>query len=110
MAIDYKTLGNRIKTERLNKGTTQEHFAESLDVSVGYISQIERGITKVSLERLSDISEYLECDITLLISGINSKDSQYLDTELENLYRRLNAYERKMLALLLQQYIDNRTH
>lgn len=108
MAIDYKILGKRIKTERLNKGKTQEHFAEYLDVSVGYVSQIERGITRVSLERLSEISEYLECDISLLISGTNSKDNRYLEKEFEKLYNRLNAYERKMLTLLVQQYIDNR--
>lgn len=51
MSIDYKLLGNRIKEQRIAKGTTQEHFAEQMDVSVGYVSQMERGITKISLER-----------------------------------------------------------
>ena len=46
MSIDYKLLGERIKQQRRIKGTTQENFAEYLNVSVGYISQIERGITK----------------------------------------------------------------
>ena len=59
MAIDYKLLGERIKTKRIAKGTTQEHFAEHLDVSVGYISQIERGITKINLDRLSTVADYL---------------------------------------------------
>ena len=69
MAIDYKLLGERIKMQRLSKGTTQEHFAEHMNVSVGYISQMERGITKISLERLSAISEYLDCDMVLLLEG-----------------------------------------
>ncbi len=43
MAIDYKLLGERIKMQRLSKGTTQEYFAEHMNVSVGYISQMERG-------------------------------------------------------------------
>ena len=63
MWVDYKVLGERIKTQRKIKGTTQEHFAEHLNVSVGYISQIERGITRVSLERLIEISRYLGCGI-----------------------------------------------
>ena len=40
MSIDYKLLGERIKIQRLSKGTTQEHFAEHMNVSVGYISQM----------------------------------------------------------------------
>ncbi len=55
MAINYKTLGDRIKTKRISQGITQEKFAEHMDVSVGYISQLERDISKVSLERLVSI-------------------------------------------------------
>lgn len=51
MAIDYKILGERIKNQRKTKDMTQEHFAEHMNVSVGYISQIERGITKSSSEK-----------------------------------------------------------
>ena len=50
MRIDYKLIGNRIKTERKKSGITQEVLAEMLDVTVGYVSQVERGITKISLE------------------------------------------------------------
>ena len=52
MAINYKTLGDRIKTKRISTAITSRKFAEHMDVSVGYISQLERGISKVSLERL----------------------------------------------------------
>ena len=72
MAINYKTLGDRIKTKRISQGITQEKFAEHMDVSVGYISQLERGISKVSLERLVSISEYFNCNIDFFIDGINS--------------------------------------
>lgn len=108
MAIDYKLLGNRIKKQRLVKGTTQEHFAEHMDVSVGYISQMERGITKISLERLASISEYLDCDMGFLLEGTNSKDKNYLDKDFEEMYKRLSAYEKRILNLLLKEYIDNR--
>jgi len=108
MAIDYQILGNRIKAQRIIKGTTQEHFAEHLDVSVGYISQIERGITKVSLDRLSSISEYLDCDMSILLEGVSSGSENYLDKDFNNLYKRLSAYEKKILTALVKEYIDVR--
>lgn len=108
MSIDYKILGKRIKAQRLIKGTTQEHFAESMDVSVGYISQLERGITKISLERLASISDYLSCDMALLLEGVNSDNPHYLSKEFQELFERLNSKEKKLLILLLREYIENR--
>ena len=108
MAIDYKILGKRIKAQRMAKGTTQEHFAEHLDVSVGYISQIERGITKISLDRLASISDYLECEMSYLLEGVNSGSEDYLDKDFNNLYRRLSSYEKKILTSLVKEYVDVR--
>lgn len=106
MAIDYKVLGKRIKAQRIAKGTTQEHFAEHLDVSVGYISQMERGITKISLDRLASISDYLECDMSYLLEGVNSGSEDYLDKDFNGLYRRLSAYEKKVLTSLVKEYVE----
>ena len=38
-------IGNRIKQLQLAASMTQEQLAERLEVSVGYVSQVERGIT-----------------------------------------------------------------
>lgn len=108
MAIDYKVLGKRIKEQRVLKGTTQEHFAEHLDVSVGYISQMERGITKISLDRLATVSDYLDCEMSYLLEGVNSGSNDYLDKDFNNLYRRLSAYEKKVLTSLVKEYVDVR--
>lgn len=108
MAIDYKILGKRIKTQRIAKGTTQEHFAEHIDVSVGYISQMERGITKISLDRLATVADYLECDMSYLLEGVNPVSADYLDKDFNNLYRRLSAYEKKVLTALMKEYVDVR--
>ena len=52
MLVDYILIGKRIKDYRNKCGFTQGALAEKLDVSVGFISQIERGITKPNLEML----------------------------------------------------------
>lgn len=69
---------------------------------------MERGITKISLERLSIVADYLDCDMGFLLEGVNSNDETYLEKDFQKLYKRLSSYEKKMLALLLQEYIANR--
>ena len=49
MAVDYKLIGERLKKARLEKGMTQDNLAESLNVSIAYLSRIETGTTKVNL-------------------------------------------------------------
>lgn len=104
MAIDYKLLGKRIKKIRLIKGKTQEQLAEEFQVSVGYISQLERGITKISLDRLVDISDSLECNISALLEGCSEQSSDYLNTELTEYFDTLSPKERKLLCELLKTY------
>ena len=43
-----------------------------------------------------------------LLEGVNSNDETYLEKDFQKLYKRLSSYEKKMLALLLQEYIANR--
>lgn len=57
--MDYKRLGKRIKEERLKKDMTQEQLAESIDVSGVYISHIECGSAKPSLDTLIKICNAL---------------------------------------------------
>ena len=108
MAVDYSLIGQRIQKERLEKGTTQEHFAEYMDVSVGYVSQIERGITKISLDRLSIISDYLVCDMTSIITGSSYESENYLDNDLKRLFSTLTNDEKQMLFKLLTTYLQNK--
>ena len=108
MSVDYQLLGKRIKTQRIIKGKTQEHFAEQMEVSVGYISQLERGITKMSLDRLASISTYLECEMSFLLEGININSNSYLDKEFNEVYSKLTKEEKKMLTLLVKEYINNK--
>ena len=44
MAIDYTVIGQRIKQARLAKSLTQEELAEKVDISVAFLSRVERGI------------------------------------------------------------------
>ena len=80
--MDYSAIGQRIKRSRRARGMTQEHLAEALTVSVGYISQIERGVTKISLDTLAAVATRLECELAELVTGVAVSQEHYLDREL----------------------------
>lgn len=81
MSVDYAAIGQRIKGRRREQKRTQEWLAEQLQVSVGYISQIERGVTKVNLDTLSEIGASLGCDLGELVTGVAASSPLYLDRE-----------------------------
>ena len=100
MSVDYKLIGSRIQRIRKSEKMTQEKLAEMLDVSVGYVSQIERGITKPNLEMLTSICGFLSCDICDLLSGSVRERTAYLEDELLYKCSKLSP-EQKSLAIRL---------
>lgn len=99
MGVDFYALGHRIQKKRKAQNKTQENLAESVSVSVtvGYISQIERGITKVNLEMLSNIAEVLGCDISEFLSDTVKLSNNYLFDEFNECIKKLSPENRKIL-------------
>lgn len=107
MAVDFFSLGQRIQTKRKAKSQTQENMAEALGVSVGYVSQIERGLTKVNLEMLSSICDYLNCDISEVLSGTFSISQNYLTADMEQILSKLSPSNRKTCMEIAQVLLKN---
>lgn len=57
-----------IKRLRLERNYTQDYLAMKLNISQNAYSKLELGQSKLSLERLLQISEVFEIDITLLFA------------------------------------------
>lgn len=108
MAVDFKAIGGRIKQKRKDRGMTQEQLAERLFVSVGYISNIERGTTKINLTTLSDIADILDCDVSELIRQTSTGSKNYLSSELSEIIGGLNNNEKNLLFHLLNTYIKTK--
>lgn len=107
MSIDFGLIGARIKETRKKAGKTQEWLAEQIDVSVGYISQIERGITKISLETLSEICAVLNGEMSYLVAGTATKQNNYLKDEITEKISRLSERDKKIIIDLIQSMINN---
>lgn len=92
MSFDYGIIGRKIKTAREEKGLTQEKLAEHLEVSIAYISKIERGKTPINLDRLSEICYVLEEAPTYIISGADQSTNDYLQNDIIEMLELLFQY------------------
>ena len=104
MSVDFKLIGANIKRRRKELEKTQEDLAADLYVSSGYISQIERGKTKINLETLSEIADFLQCDIIEFLSTSKKKYDDPLRNKIDELYNQLSIEERTLLYELLLTY------
>ena len=102
MNIDYKLIGERIKRMRKSNGVTQEVLAEHLDVSIGYVSQVERGITKISLDLLAAISTVLGCDIACLVSESAINSNEYMESEIISEIKKLDQKKKKYILSVIR--------
>ena len=102
MNVDYKMIGEKIKRARKGRNMTQETLAERLDVSIGYVSQVERGITKISLDLLGAISSVLECDIACFVSESAVNSADYMGTEIANEIKKLDPKKKKLVLDIIK--------
>ncbi len=107
MNIDYKLIGLRIKENRRITGLTQEQLAKRLDVTVGYVSQLERGISKVSLDTLGRITAVLDCDITVFLVNSAVNQESYLCGELIEKFRKLNPTQKKLVIKICDDILES---
>lgn len=89
MGIDYSKLGLRLKKRRKELGLTQERLAEYCDVSSTYISHIETGIAKVSLEVLYRVSIALKVTPDYFLVD-TVRNPAYVKGELSDLLNKCN--------------------
>ena len=59
----------RIKRIRLERGYSQDYMADMLDISQNAYHKLERGHTRINLQKFIDIAKILEVETTELING-----------------------------------------
>lgn len=63
MTLDYYVIGSRIRQYRQELGITQEDLALQINTSTAYISNIERGLKKPSLQKLVEIADAMHVTV-----------------------------------------------
>ncbi|MBS4171817.1 helix-turn-helix transcriptional regulator [Bacillus sp. FJAT-49736] len=83
-----QNIGQRIRSLRTSKGISLNAFAEKLDVSPGYLSNLETG--KTDTIQLS-LLEKLQAELHLLPIEIDVSDE--IDTRISHAKKKLNELE-----------------
>ncbi|MEW6082883.1 MAG: XRE family transcriptional regulator [Bacillota bacterium] len=63
-----KELGNRIKELRKSKGLVLKDLSKKTNLSIGFLSLVERGLASAGLASLQNIAEALEVDLGYLLN------------------------------------------
>ncbi len=99
--IDSKAIGRKIKLYRQRINLTQFQLAEKLDVTPNYVSAIERGVTKVSLARLDEISSILNISVADLLTDCSTNSKTYGNDEIFELIRDWTPQQKSLLIEIL---------
>ena len=101
--IDYKLIGNRIKTLRVQRGLTQDQLAEMVDITTIYLSRIENGHAKPTLDIYALICNKLQCDLGYIFCAASTESPNYQCDKVLELFQSC-APDVKPIALnLLEQ-------
>ena len=78
MNEDY---GTKIKEHRISLGLTQSQVAKEMDVTTGYISNVENGRTAMSLRLLIYYAKLMNVPLDTLVGQL---EPEYRSTSLDN--------------------------
>jgi transcriptional regulator with XRE-family HTH domain len=95
----YRELGKHIHEIRVNSGMTQEQLSSRSGISSNFLSQIERGRNKCSLETINKISLGLDIPLSRLFdfaSPAVGKKNGYMK-KVELLLKELNGRDKNLL-------------
>lgn len=100
------TMGDRIKEIRKKLCLTQEQLAERLDVSVEFVSQIERGLKMPSMPLFIKLIEILDVSADYLLRDSVSTGRLCGDNAIGRKIERLTPKQRIALEALIDTYIE----
>jgi len=67
-----KEIGRRIRSTRRSKEMTAQALAKNAGVSTGYLSEVERGLCPVSVDKLRSIASELKVDLQFVLEGTDT--------------------------------------
>ena len=86
-----------MKKARTDKNLTQEKLAEKLDVSIAFLSRIERGSSHISLKRLSQICDILGITEGSILNGSSNNSDTYLASEFDDILKNTTPEKQKLI-------------
>ena len=98
-----KTIGQRIRNYRTQKGLSQEKLAELASCHPTYIGQLERGEKNATLESVEKISSAMDISLSELFDKLGKSGSNNIAAKCYDLVASKNEAEQKQLYKMLQE-------
>lgn len=109
MSLDYNVIGARIKQARLAKNLTQEELSEQIDISVAFLSRVERGNSRINLKRLNQICKILDVSEGYVLNGASSDSENYLEKEFAELLKKCTPEKQKLIYNVAKAIVETET-
>ncbi len=103
---DRAEVGRRIKRLRQAQDITVQELAKRSNVSAGYVSEVERGLSAISVDKLMQIADGLGIELDTLLSEAQTEAAHgtvQIPTALSEAAEQLNLSHRATLTLLQGQ-------
>jgi len=91
-----ENIGEKIKELRIKKGMTLRGLGEAVGLSAGFLSQLERGLTTISVDVLQRISVELGVEFTYFFHEVKIKDEKKVV---------MRGYEKEVYELVNSQFV-----
>lgn len=89
--MNYESLGGKIKDLRISMDLTQAQVAEALNVTPGYISNVENNRTAMSLRILIYYAKLMNITLDSLVGRVEPEyENTALDNELIGLIKHMS--------------------
>lgn len=106
MELNYTGLGQRIAQRRIQMGLKQNVLAESIGISNNYLSSIERGKEKPSLEIIVNICNALQVTPDYLLMG--NMYSNNIPQNVTDGLRLCSEEDLSHLSVIMQHMVERR--
>lgn len=93
-------VAERIRLERLRLNLSQQNMADELGITVAAYSNLERGVTEISINRLLKIAELLKVPISVFLSVETENINPKSDTTNSSIS---DKYISQQLYLVIQE-------
>lgn len=97
-------MGKRIAELRKEHHLTQADLAEALDISIKHCSSVERGLSRLSIEKLIEVTNLFHTSLDYLIQG-KCSSNQYLELFPSTLLDKLDNGDEEQLKLF-ERYLE----
>lgn len=101
MDVNYVLIGKRVRELRLQQQLSQEKLAEMIEMSVPYVSYIETGKKRPSLDALIRIANALGVTVDELLSGNQLHNPTEYQTDIDLLMDGCSANEKRLIFELI---------